>query len=206
MILTDEPNLREVNAFPMTSTAEEIMTGAPRPVEDEQLLELGIGLLEDEKERVFNEIINLLDTSDVEYELMEHQEVKTSQQAAEVRGTPMSMAPKAMIFKKKVGSYIMICVPADREVDVAKVQKVVGEDLQLASPEDVEMQFGVKVGAVPPFGKVFGMEMYMDKVFWEREDVVFNAGRRDRSIKMKAADLIKLTNPVESSEKMDFKK
>jgi aspartyl-tRNA synthetase len=206
MLLTDEPNLREINAFPMTSNAQELVTGAPRAVEQEQLVELGLKLLEDEKDQVFNQIVEVLDSGDVEYELMEHREVKTSQEAAEVRETPMSMAPKAMIFKKEDDEYVMVCVPADRQVDMDKVREVIGESIRLAEPEEVEGEFGIKVGAVPPFGALLGMKMYMDKVFWEKKNVVFNAGRRDRSIKMKAQDLIKIAKPAEESKNLEFKK
>jgi Ala-tRNA(Pro) deacylase len=118
----------------------------------------------------------------------------------------MSMAPKAMIFRKSNGTYSMVCVPADKKVDMDKVKGVLGKGARLATPEEVEGEFGVKVGAVPPFGNILGMEMYMDKVFWDRQEVVFNVGRRDRSIKMKAKDLLKVVEPVEESKKMEFKK
>lgn len=206
MLLTDEPNLREINAFPMTSTAEELVTGAPREVEQDQLVDLGLKLLADKKDMVYKQIIEKLDQAEIEYELIEHREVKTSQEAAEVRKTPMSMAPKAMIFRKSNGTYSMVCVPADKKVDMDKVKGVLGKGARLATPEEVEGEFGVKVGAVPPFGNILGMEMYLDKVFWDREQVVFNAGRRDRSIKMKAKDLLKVVEPVEESKKMEFKK
>jgi aspartyl-tRNA synthetase len=206
MLLTDEPNLREINAFPLTSSGEELVTGAPREIEQEQLAELGLKTLAQEKDRVFEQIVNRLDQAGVEYKLIEHKPVKTSKEAAEVRGTPMSMAPKAMIFKKKNGSYVMVCVPADKKVNMEKVKKVIGESVRLAKPEEVEVEFGIKVGAVPPFGNLLGMEdMYMDKVFWEKEKVVFNAGKRDRSIKMKAKDLIEVVKPNKDSKEIDFK-
>ncbi|MEA3357780.1 MAG: aspartate--tRNA ligase [Patescibacteria group bacterium] len=205
MLLFDEPNIREVYAFPKNSNAEEVMTGAPRAVDQEQLDELGIKLATAGNLLVFEKIKKLLDDSGVWYQLIEHKPVKTSEEAAAVRGTHMSMAPKAMILKKESGGYVMVAVPADCQLDLGKVTKVLGEKVVLADAKDVERDFGVKVGAVPPFGNVFGIEMYLDKDFWDKEEVVFNAGRRDRSIRMKSKDLIKVAEPKSDSRTLDFK-
>lgn len=205
MLLFDEPNIREIYAFPKSSNAVEMMTGAPRAVKPEQLAELGIKLVDDEGSIVYDKVIQRLDNASVKYQVIEHKPVKTSEEAAAVRGTPMSMAPKAMILKKESGGYFMVCLPADRKLDLEKVEKVIGEKVVLASSEDVELNFGVKIGAVPPFGSILGIEMYMDKDFWNKDEVAFNAGRRDRSIRMKAKDLIKVSEPVSESKNLDFK-
>ncbi len=44
MLLADEPNIREVIAFPKTQSAVDLMTGAPSPVAEEQLAELHLKL------------------------------------------------------------------------------------------------------------------------------------------------------------------
>lgn len=44
MILADEPNIREVIAFPKTQSARDLMAGAPSPVEESQLEELHISI------------------------------------------------------------------------------------------------------------------------------------------------------------------
>jgi aspartyl-tRNA synthetase len=47
MLLADEPNIREVMAFPKTQSAMDLMTGAPSPVAEEQLAELHLKLADD---------------------------------------------------------------------------------------------------------------------------------------------------------------
>ena len=42
MLLADEPNLREVIAFPMNQQAEDLLMGAPAFVEEKQMKELNI--------------------------------------------------------------------------------------------------------------------------------------------------------------------
>jgi aspartyl-tRNA synthetase len=46
MLLAQEPNLREVIAFPMTQNAEDLLMGAPAPVSEKQLRELHIRVVE----------------------------------------------------------------------------------------------------------------------------------------------------------------
>ncbi|MGN7932328.1 aspartate--tRNA ligase [Sphingopyxis sp. 22461] len=49
MLLADEPNIREVVVFPMNQKAEDLMMGAPAPVSDKQLKELGIRIVDGPK-------------------------------------------------------------------------------------------------------------------------------------------------------------
>ncbi len=205
MILSGETSLKEAIAFPTSSTGKTSITNAPAELSSEQLKVFGLKRVDEDSSVVFEKVKYLLNEAGVEYELLEHEEVKTSEEAAKVRGTSMSMAPKAMILKKTSGSYVMVCVPADTQLDLSKVEAVVGEAVKLTPPDEVESVFGIKVGAVPPFGNALGMEMYLDKDFWKKEKVAFNAGRRDRSVIMKAKDLIDIAKPNTISEKTDFK-
>ena len=116
----------------------------------------------------------------------------------------MSIAPKALVLKKEDGEFVMVAIPADKELDLDKVAEVVGSKVNLATAEDLMNNFGLKVGAVPPFGKLLNIRMYLDKSFWSKDEVAFNAGRRDRSIKMKAQDLIKAADPDSISKDTPF--
>jgi aspartyl-tRNA synthetase len=46
MLLADEPNIREVIAFPMNQRAQDPMMGAPAPVPEERLQELNLSLVQ----------------------------------------------------------------------------------------------------------------------------------------------------------------
>lgn len=206
MCLTGEKSMGETIAFPTSGSGRISVTDAPSDVSPDLLKELGIRVESGDNDVVFVRLKRLLDGKGVKYTVLEHKPVKTSEEAAKVRGTDMSMAPKAMILKNDDGEFIMVCVPADSRVNLEKVSEVVGKKVNVTSAEEVEEQFGIKVGAVPPFGKLFGIEMYLDKDFWDKDEVVFNAGRRDRSIRMKAQDLIATSDPNKISKDSDFKK
>jgi aspartyl-tRNA synthetase len=206
MLLAGEESLKETVAFPMSGSGKTAVTNAPSEVPEDQLKELGIQVQQGETDVVFIKLKKLLDAKNVKYEVIEHKPVKTSEEAAKVRNTLMSQSPKAMVLEKENGELILVSVPADRQVDLDAVSKAAGGKVRIASADTVEESFGIKVGAVPPFGRLFNIEMYLDKAFWEMDDVVFNAGRRDRSIKMKASDLIEVSEPNKISQKTDFKK
>lgn len=206
MVIAGEKSMKETMAFPMTGTGKTAVTNAPSEVSLDQLKELGLQVQVGETDVVFTKVKKLLDGKKVNYKVLEHKPVKTSEEAAKIRGTKMGNAPKAMVLAKKKGELLMVCVPADKQIDLEKASKIIGEKVKVASAEEVEEQLGLKVGAVPPFGKLFGIEMYMDGDFWKKDEVVFNAGRRDRSIRMKAGDLIKVAEPSNDSKGKDFKK
>jgi aspartyl-tRNA synthetase len=196
MILFDEENIREIYAFPMTN-ARELMMDAPREVDQRDIDILGIEL-KDKGRQVFGQIKSMLDEASVNYEVVEHEEVRTSEQAAAIRGESLSNGAKALVLKSRdyPHKYIMTVVPADRKVDLKKVSKLLDEEFFVAPEQEVEQWTGIKVGGVPPFGRLIGMaDVYFDKAFWEKDQIAFNAGLRTHSVHMPAKDLIKLAEP-----------
>jgi Ala-tRNA(Pro) deacylase len=148
----------------------------------------------------------MLDFAKAEYKFLEHQEVRTSEEAAKVRGTKISDGAKAMVLKSVdyEGKYVMVVIPADKLVDLGKVAAVLGEKFEVANGKEVESYTGIKMGGVPPFGRLLKMEVYFDGSMWNKTESAFNCGRKDRSIIMKAKDLIKLAAPNKISESSDF--
>jgi prolyl-tRNA editing enzyme YbaK/EbsC (Cys-tRNA(Pro) deacylase) len=205
MVFIDEPNIRDVYAFPLNSSGMDVMMNAPSELPEKELEILGLKYL-DRGSAVVDEIKSLLELNGVEFKLLEHQEVRTSEEAAKVRNTKVSNGAKAMVLKSKEynGRYTMVVVPADKQVDLGKVEKILGEKFEVASGEEVERYTGVKMGGVPPFGRLLKMDLYFDKSMWSKTESAFNCGRRDRSIIMQTKDLIKLAQPNKLSESSDF--
>jgi aspartyl-tRNA synthetase len=204
MVLFDESNIREVYAFPQTG-GQELMTNAPREVSSDDLKLYGLQLTE-KGDEILSKIQVQLDKKAVKYELKEHKEARTSEEAAQIRGTNLSNGAKAIVLHSMEydTKYIMVVVPADQEVDISKVENVVGEKFEIGKAEDVEKWTGLKLGAIPPFGRLLGMELFFDMKWWGKDVVAFNAGRRDKSIIMKAEDLILVAQPNSKSKSADF--
>lgn len=204
MVLFDEENIRDIYAFPIAS-GQEIMTGSPREIPKKNLDELGIQLL-DKGNEIFGKITARLDKLGIKYKVLEHEEVRTSEEAAKVRGTQLSDGAKALVLKSTEyeTKYIMAVIPADKQLDLKKTERAIGEKFVVAPTEEVEQLTGLKVGAIPPFGRLLGMEVYFDKSMFEKVNSAFNVGSRTRSLIIPTKDLIKGAEPNKISKSIEI--
>ncbi len=199
--ITGETSIREVIAMPMSSGGRTSIMKAPSVVKEEKLKELGISLRQTMKQSetqksVFENIKNLLDVNKISYKLIEHKPVFTSEDAAKIRGSSLSLGAKALIMKADKKP-IMIVVPGDKKVDTSTFKKLYQiKDLEMATREEVKTISGVEVGAVPPFGNLFKIPLYFDQTIADNKTVFFNAGSHSKSISMKGSDLEKVTKPI----------
>ncbi|PIY69549.1 aspartate--tRNA(Asn) ligase [Candidatus Roizmanbacteria bacterium CG_4_10_14_0_8_um_filter_39_9] len=145
---------------------------------------------------VFEQIKQLLDSREVTYEVMEHKPVFTSVEASAARNTTIEQGAKALImFADK--HPIMLVLSANRKVDMKLFkahQKI--KDLRMAKPEEVKQVAGVEIGAVPPFGNLFNIPLFVDTSLSQNTEIVFNAGDHSKSIRMQYSDFQKSTSPT----------
>lgn len=147
-------------------------------------------------EEFYLQIKDILDKNMIKYQSYEHRAVFTSEEAAKVRNTRMSQGAKAlvMIGDKKP---LMVVLPADRKVDFKNVKKLLKiKNLEMAKPEEVKKLTGVEIGAVPPFGNLVGLPLYVDNSLTQEEEIVFNAGLHTKSIMMQSGDYLTVTKPI----------
>jgi Ala-tRNA(Pro) deacylase len=146
---------------------------------------------------LFEETIQLLKEAKVWYELLEHEPVYTSEQAAAVRpDITLHQGAKAMVLKiKGLGpEFMMVVLPGDMKMDYHKVTKFLGvRDVTLASPKEVEQIIGVKVGAVSPFGNLSDLKVLVDASLLENQKIAFNAGDHGKTVVMGSADYLTLS-------------
>ena len=196
MTVLGESSVREVMAYPTSASGQISVMDAPSEATSDQLTELGIGILGKlgaslESRPVYDRIKEELQKNGVSFEPYEHAAVKTSEEAAAIRNTPLSEGAKALVLyaDKKP---ILVTVSGDRKLDTKEFRKQFGvKDLRMATPEEVIVVTGVEIGAVPPFGHIFGVSYYMDIALRDGEHVSFNAGSRTKSIRMKENDFEK---------------
>jgi len=155
-----------------------------------------------ERHPVTQKIIDLLKLNNYWYETFEHEAVTTSEEAAKTRpGYSLKQGAKAIIIRVKISGgekkFVMLVMPADQKFSNDKVKALLGaKDIRFASEEEVaEITGGVKPGAVPPFGNLFGLEVFTDQTLYDNERIVFNAGERTFSVAIKSADFKLLVKP-----------
>jgi len=126
-------------------------------------------------ETVFNRVEGMLKQRGIDFQVLRHEPVYTSEQAAQVRGTPLASGAKALICKGE-GGFVMFVVPADRKLDSHAVRRAKGwRKLRFASREEVMEMTGLAPGSIPPFGSLFSLPTLCDERLGENEVINFNA-------------------------------
>lgn len=201
MTILGEPSLREVIPFPANSSGKTSVMDAPSDATPEQLKELGIATISKNAggQGVYEDIVQLFGEAHVEIEPMEHVKIITSEDAARVRGTHLSEGAKALLLYADEKP-IMITVAGDRKLDMKAFKGAYGvKDLRMATPEEVEKVTHTQVGAVPPFGVIFDIPLYMDESLRGNETVAFSAGLHTKSIRVAQKMYEKVAKPIVGS-------
>jgi Ala-tRNA(Pro) deacylase len=158
----------------------------------------------EENEATFNKVKQYLTDGGVEFNVTEHKAVLTCEEAAEVRGAALASGAKAMLLKdsgKKLTregvEYFFAVMSAANKFSSKQFKKTSGvKNFRFATPEEVHTVTGCLPGAVPPFGKIFGLPIWVDRSLGKNESINFNCGLRTKSITMKYEDYFKVEEPT----------
>jgi Ala-tRNA(Pro) deacylase len=140
------------------------------------------------------DVTSVLDQSGVDYELLPHPRTETATAEAEALGLDPQEVAKTIVLSTP-GGYVRAVLPASERIDLSKVREQVegGKRIHLANEEDLQRDYpGFDLGAVPPFGGE-GDRVLLDARLARRETVVLEAGSHEQSVRIKTADLLRLT-------------
>ncbi|HED30939.1 MAG TPA: YbaK/EbsC family protein [Prosthecochloris aestuarii] len=140
---------------------------------------------------------DFLDSHRIRYFIISHSPAYTAQEIAASAHVPGKELAKTVMVTID-GKLSMVVIPASNQLDFSKLRKLTGtEDVLLASEEDFADMFpGCEVGAMPPFGNLFGMRTYVDEELTEDEEIVFNAGAHTELLRLSYQDYERLVHPV----------
>lgn len=147
---------------------------------------------------LYERIINLLKVNSIDYKEIRHEPVRTSKEAAEIRGCTEEEGAKSLVFIADNG-YVNVILQGNKLVDKEKLKRILTvSKFKMASSEEVLKIAGCEVGGVPPFGNLFDkpIPIYVDEGFLKNEFMEFNAGDRSISIRMKVNDWVKIAKPA----------
>ncbi|MBI3977485.1 MAG: YbaK/EbsC family protein [Chloroflexi bacterium] len=131
------------------------------------------------------------------FELQHHPRAYTAQDVASSEHLPGKLMVKVvMVFAD--GRATMLALPASYRVDLAKAASALGaREVRLAHEEEFVALFpDCEVGAMPPFGNLYGLPVYVDKALVEDASIVFQAGTHTDTIRLKYADFERLARPT----------
>jgi Ala-tRNA(Pro) deacylase len=140
-------------------------------------------------------LIDCLNEKNVQYEILHHAEAMTAQRIAQAEHVKGRHQAKVVMIKSG-DQHLMTVLPADHHIDLEKVEKVLGKAVSLDKEDDFKSLFpDSAIGAMPPFGNIYGLPTFVDKHLAEQEYIVFEAGTHTDAIKMSYRDYEKIVGP-----------
>lgn len=133
-----------------------------------------------------------LERRGVAFEATSHAETYTSVDEARALGIAADEVVKAVMLNTTSG-YQLAVIPASRRLEMKLVQEAVGDrHARLATERELERDFpGFELGALPPLGSLLSVPTYVDPEVMEHETIVFAAGSRTESVKVRTEDLFR---------------
>lgn len=154
-----------------------------------------------ETQNTHQKLIALLDQANARYRIVEHAPEGRTELVNQMRGNPLSQAVKSLVvlvkISKKESRYFLVNIPGDRRADLNAIKALRGgERVMFAPAEKARELTGCEMGAVPPFAFNAHLTLVLDTTLLECEELVFNAGRLDRSIFIHKDDYLKVASPM----------
>lgn len=130
------------------------------------------------------------------FEIQHHRVAYTAQDVAASEHLSGQIVAKVVIAVAD-GALIMLVLPADHRVDMAKVRAVVAaRELWLAEEREFADRFpDCELGAMPPFGNLYGLPVYVDQTLTRDQSIVFQAGTHSQTMRVRYLDFARLVKP-----------
>lgn len=146
---------------------------------------------------ILTKLREFLDRNQVDYTHTVHPLAYTAREVASAEHVPAREMAKAVIVLSEQG-YGMTVLPADSVVDLEQLRQDLGlARLRLATEAELGELFpACELGAMPPFGNLFGLPVYADSRLSGEDTITFNAGTHRDVIHMHFRDFERLVNPA----------
>ncbi len=138
-----------------------------------------------------------LDRNNVKYVNITHSTAYTAQEIAALTHIKGRDLAKTVIVKLD-GVQAMAVLPASFHVDLERLRISVGaKEASLASEGEFRIRFpGCETGAMPPFGNLFQMPVYVDEILTHDQEISFNSGTHNELIRLALADFMRPVKPA----------
>ena len=139
----------------------------------------------------------MLDERNIKYISINHSAAYTARETAASTFVPRREFAKTIIVDLD-GEKVMAVVSASRHVDIAALRNLTGaKEARLATEDEFKTVFpDCELGAMPPFGSLYQMRVFVDEMVTEVDDLCFNAGSHEQIIRMDCSDFLQIEQPV----------
>ena len=138
-----------------------------------------------------------LDGNKARYARLPHSPAHTASEVAQAVHIPGREVVKTVVLKID-GRMALAVVPSTHDVDLDRVKEVLGAmSVALATEGEFADRFqGSQLGAMPPFGNLYGMGTIVDRSLAKEKFIAFNAGTHTDVFAMPFADYRRLAHPL----------
>jgi Ala-tRNA(Pro) deacylase len=145
---------------------------------------------------ILQKLKEALDREGVPYEVLAHRPVFGAQEVAAAQHVPGRELAKVVVARAG-DRFLMAVLPAPEKLDLEKLERHLPEQrAQLATEAEFRDLFpGCEVGAMPPFGNLFGLPVYVDKRLAQDPEIVFEAGNHEQTVRLAYADFARMVRP-----------
>lgn len=146
-------------------------------------------------------IINYLDKNDYKYEIVEHKTTHTAWDVSQTKKINPREIVKTLVVKID-SDYALAMIPADKNLDKKKLLKTINAEKKKAGEKTIKkldfakeawMKKNIpgKLGAVPPFGELLKMDIYVDNLVLKNKKIYLGSGDYESSIYMTVNEYLK---------------
>ena len=139
---------------------------------------------------------NFLDERHASYQTVRHDRTVTAQQTASAAHIGQRHFAKTVMLLVE-GKLAMLVMPSPFRADLSRLSRALGgREVDLAHEIDFKMAFpDCELGAMPPFGNLYGMPVYVDARLAGQDDIAFNAGSHTDVVRMPYPEFEQLVRP-----------
>ncbi len=139
---------------------------------------------------------SFLDANAVKYVVVAHSPAYTAQELASLAHVPGKEWAKTVMVKLD-GKVAMAVLPASSRVVFDLLKAASGaRSAELAGEQEFQdLCPGCELGAMPPFGNLFGLDVYADARLADDAEIAFNAGSFTEMVRLPFADFQRLVKP-----------
>ena len=129
----------------------------------------------------------LFDDKRSSYAILPHPDAYTAREVAHRVRVKSSQLAKVVVVRDKAGRDFMVVLPASRKLDLHALHTMTGRvGFQLENEQELKLLFpDCEVGAMPPFGFLYGLKTYVDPCLLKGDDIFFQAGNHHEVVLMR---------------------
>jgi Ala-tRNA(Pro) deacylase len=145
---------------------------------------------------ILKRLKDYLDREKAPFEVLTHRETFTAPELAQALHVPGKELAKVVMVKADE-RFVMAVLSANWKVDLKKLKEIFRTShVRLATEAEFRGLFpDCELGAMPPFGNLYGLGVYVDQSLTTDEQIVFQAGTRHEAVKLRYQDFDSLVHP-----------